>query len=480
MPIARFFGRRGEAEFRSLEEAEVGQLLEQAEGGVIALGGGAVCSERIRRALDRHVVVWLQVSASEAWRRVQGSERPLAQDRDRFEALHAEREPSVRGGGGRDPSARRRGARRAGAAGAPRTSRDAAWNADDLGIERVGRIPGVRGGWSPRGAAYWPLEGRRFCVTDATVGGLYAKQVEPLAGRVEVDPGERAKTLAEAERVLRELATLGMTRADHLVALGGGVVGDLGGFCAATYQRGVNVVQVPTTLVAQVDAAYGGKTGVDLPEAKNYVGAYHLPAAVLADTPDARQPSPGGAGGGVRGGREDGADRRWAAVGPGAGPGGARFGRAWRRDLRLRANQAGDRRRGRARRRPARGAQPGAHGGPRDRGGERVSSATATARPLALACWRRFASREPTSSATRCATCWPPTGCPQRFPRRSRSTPCSGRSSATRSAPRMGSASCSSSDPVRPGSASGSTRPRFGRPWRSFRRCRPELHSTAR
>ena len=74
-----------------------------------------------------------------------------------------------------------------------------------------------------------------------------------------------------------------MTRADHLVALGGGVVGDLAGFCAATYQRGVPVVQVPTTLAAQVDSAYGGKTGVDLAEGKNYVGAYHQPAGVLVD-----------------------------------------------------------------------------------------------------------------------------------------------------------------------------------------------------
>ncbi len=74
-----------------------------------------------------------------------------------------------------------------------------------------------------------------------------------------------------------------MTRADHVVALGGGVVGDLAGFCAATYQRGVPVVQAPTSLLAQVDSAYGGKTGVDLPEAKNYVGAYHQPAGVLAD-----------------------------------------------------------------------------------------------------------------------------------------------------------------------------------------------------
>src|SRR4029078_3630379 len=86
------------------------------------------------------------------------------------------------------------------------------------------------------------------------------------------------------EAVLRELARVGMTREDHLVALGGGVGGDLAGVCAHTYQRGGPGIQVPPTLVAQVDSAYGGKTGVDLPEGKNYAGAYHLPAAVLADT----------------------------------------------------------------------------------------------------------------------------------------------------------------------------------------------------
>jgi shikimate kinase/3-dehydroquinate synthase len=84
--------------------------------------------------------------------------------------------------------------------------------------------------------------------------------------------------------VWTELARAGMTREDVVVALGGGVVGDLAGFCAATYQRGVRYVQVPTTLVSQVDSAYGGKTGVDLSEAKNYVGAYHQPVAVIADT----------------------------------------------------------------------------------------------------------------------------------------------------------------------------------------------------
>jgi shikimate kinase/3-dehydroquinate synthase len=283
MPIARFFGMRGEEEFRALEEAEVGRLLDKADGGVVALGGGAVCSKRVRKALGRHVVVWLEVSPEEAWRRVGGSDRPLATDRGQFEALHAEREPiyaeladAVLPSGDQQLVARALPAL-VGLQELPHGTR-MAW-----ALSESGEYPAYVG----RGlldASYWPLEGRRFCVTDTTVGRLYAEAVEPLAGLVEVEPGERAKTMAEAERVLRELARLGMARDDHLVALGGGVVGDLAGFCAATYQRGVRVVQAPTTLVAQVDSAYGGKTGVDLPEAKNYVGAYHLPSAVVADT----------------------------------------------------------------------------------------------------------------------------------------------------------------------------------------------------
>jgi shikimate kinase/3-dehydroquinate synthase len=87
------------------------------------------------------------------------------------------------------------------------------------------------------------------------------------------------------------LIAQGATRADHVVAVGGGVVGDLAGFVASTFQRGIPVVQVPTTLVAQVDSAYGGKTGVDLPAAKNYVGAYHQPAAVMVD-PDVLETLP--------------------------------------------------------------------------------------------------------------------------------------------------------------------------------------------
>ncbi|HWT22035.1 MAG TPA: 3-dehydroquinate synthase family protein, partial [Solirubrobacteraceae bacterium] len=132
-------------------------------------------------------------------------------------------------------------------------------------------------------AALAGRDGRPFLVTDEAVGPRYAARLGEVAADVRIPPGEPAKTWEQAGRVLRALAGAGMDHDDHVVALGGGVVGDLAGFCAATYQRGVSVVQVPTTLVAQVDSAYGGKTGVDLPEGKNYAGAYHQPAAVVAD-----------------------------------------------------------------------------------------------------------------------------------------------------------------------------------------------------
>jgi shikimate kinase/3-dehydroquinate synthase len=129
----------------------------------------------------------------------------------------------------------------------------------------------------------WPAPGRRFLVTDTAVGRLHGARVPAVAGEIAIAPGEEHKTLQTVERVQRALVAAGAARDDHVVALGGGGVGDVAGFCAAVYQRGIDVVQVPTTVVAQVDSAYGGKTGVDLPEAKNYVGAYHQPAAVLVD-----------------------------------------------------------------------------------------------------------------------------------------------------------------------------------------------------
>ena len=158
------------------------------------------------------------------------------------------------------------------------------------------------------------MAGGRFVVTDEHVGPRYAAASRRRGRRARSRPARRHKTLATAERVLRALAAAGLDHDDHVVALGGGVVGDLAGFCAAVYQRGVPVVQVPTTLVAQVDSAYGGKTGVDLPEGKNYVGAYHQPAAVLADPATLATLPAAGAGRGLGRGRQDRADRRRRAV----------------------------------------------------------------------------------------------------------------------------------------------------------------------
>jgi len=104
-----------------------------------------------------------------------------------------------------------------------------------------------------------------------------------VAAMLTVPHGEGAKTLAEAERLYLELARLRLDRGSVVVALGGGVVGDLAGFVAATYLRGIDYVQLPTTLLAQVDASVGGKTAVDLPVGKNLVGAFHQPRLVIAD-----------------------------------------------------------------------------------------------------------------------------------------------------------------------------------------------------
>jgi len=135
------------------------------------------------------------------------------------------------------------------------------------------------------------LRGKRIVIlTDPVVDGLYGAKVRrSLRGagfspsQVVVPSGEEHKNLAELERVQEELAAAHVERSSTLVALGGGVIGDLTGFAAATFLRGIGVVQVPTTLLAQVDSSIGGKTGVNLRAGKNLVGAFHQPRFVLAD-----------------------------------------------------------------------------------------------------------------------------------------------------------------------------------------------------
>jgi 3-dehydroquinate synthetase/shikimate kinase len=279
--IEDYFASHGEAAFRALEEQVVCELLERPPGRVLSLGGGAIGSQRVRAALARHTVVLLDVDTDTAWRRA-GGRRPLARDRGRFDALHAERLPAYEA---------------LADAILDDSSREAVRRAAPALAALAGAPAGTRMLWARSASAEYPVyvgrgvlaaaalrpRGRAFVVTDETVGPLYAASLGETAATLTIPAGETAKSWERAGAVLRGLAAAGMGHGDLVAALGGGVVGDLAGFCAATYQRGVPVLQLPTTLVAQVDSAYGGKTGVDLPEGKNYAGAYHQPVAVLAD-----------------------------------------------------------------------------------------------------------------------------------------------------------------------------------------------------
>ena len=279
-PISEFFARQGEAEFRRLEERIVLELLEK--GGVVALGGGAVESPRIREALAAHLTVWCRVPEPVAWERARESRRPLAADRDEFAGRFEARRPLY------ESVARAilpEGGAALGATAAP-------W------LEAMRSAPGMRLAWAQSPTGSYPAlvgEGavgllaaadpdpRRFCIADREALARHESLLPAVEATIQVEGGEMHKTLAEAEVLLSSLAEMQVRRDDEILAFGGGVTGDLAGFVAATYQRGIPVVQIPTTVVAQVDSAYGGKTGVDLPEAKNYVGAYHQPRAVLAD-----------------------------------------------------------------------------------------------------------------------------------------------------------------------------------------------------
>ncbi|MBA2505778.1 MAG: 3-dehydroquinate synthase, partial [Thermoleophilaceae bacterium] len=278
--IESFFDREGEHAFRAREEQIVLGLLERPDAQVIALGGGALGSERVREALGRHVVCHIDVSAEDAWHRASNKGRPLARDRGRFDEIRRERTATYES---------------VADALLPAADRDIARRALPALKALVAEGPGLRLVWAcaasgdypvffGRGLVergfFWPEEGRRFVVTDENVGAHHSLG---SPWQKVIRAGEEQKTIGLAEDVLREMARSGVDREDLVAALGGGVVGDLAGFCAAVYQRGIGVVQVPSTLVAQVDSAYGGKTGVDLPEGKNYAGAYHQPASVLVD-----------------------------------------------------------------------------------------------------------------------------------------------------------------------------------------------------
>ncbi|HSC90920.1 MAG TPA: bifunctional shikimate kinase/3-dehydroquinate synthase [Gaiellaceae bacterium] len=261
LPIARLWAERGEAAFRELEEELTVEALADAVPAVLSLGGGAILSERVREALRaRAVAVLVEVDVDEAWARVAGSERPLAQDEGEFRRLYEEREALYQ----EVADARTR-------------------DVDGIALAAAGVHvePGALGLLG----SLVPGAGRVALVSDPHVAGIHGADAQlALGARLdsthELPPGEEAKTLEAVGRLWDDLR---LDRGGTLVALGGGCTTDAGGFAASAYLRGIAWVPVPTTLVGQVDAAIGGKTAVNLRGGKNLVGAFHWPAATVVD-----------------------------------------------------------------------------------------------------------------------------------------------------------------------------------------------------
>jgi shikimate kinase/3-dehydroquinate synthase len=250
-PITELF-EQGEADFRRLEEQLAEDVLSASDPGVIALGGGAVLSEQTRRLLrERAFTVWVDVDLADAWERVRGGNRPLARHESSFRRLFAdERRPLYE------------------------TVADAvASNVEGVLLASL-RIHVGRGLL----AELRPPD-ESALIADEYVFELHPPSFETLE-RHRIPRGEGAKTAQVVERLWRALE---LGRGGTIVAYGGGSTTDAAGFVAATYLRGIPWIAAPTTLLAQVDAAIGGKTAIDLPAAKNLVGAFHYPMAVVSD-----------------------------------------------------------------------------------------------------------------------------------------------------------------------------------------------------
>jgi shikimate kinase / 3-dehydroquinate synthase len=254
-PVTELF-ERGEPEFRRVEEELAAELLASSTPAVIALGGGAVLSERTRELLRTDAfTVSVEVEVGDAWGRVRKSGRPLARDEGQFRRLFDERQPLYE-----------------------EVSAGWANNAEEVLLEalQIDVWPGLlaelgsRLGESPEAVA--------------VIGDEHVLELHPLSfdpGTVHRVPrGEAAKTPAILDRLWNEL---GLDRSGTIVGYGGGSTTDVAGLAAATYMRGVRWIAVPTTLLGQVDAAIGGKTALDLTAGKNLVGAFHYPAGVIAD-----------------------------------------------------------------------------------------------------------------------------------------------------------------------------------------------------
>ena len=251
----------GEGVFREHEAGVIDALLQASSHRVLDLGGGAVTTPRLRELLkEKATVVWLDVDVDTCWERVQGSDRPLAQDEAEFRRLYDERRPLY-------------------AEVADVVARDL----DDVALA-LADVHVERGALQKLGSLV-PGDGPAALVSDATVAGIHGMDAQlalgsRLAETHELPSGEEAKTLLTIDRLWQELR---LDRRGTIVALGGGCTTDAAGYAAAAYLRGIAWVPVATSLIAQVDAAIGGKTGIDLPQGKNLVGAFHWPACTVID-----------------------------------------------------------------------------------------------------------------------------------------------------------------------------------------------------
>ena len=300
--IARVFAEDGEPAFRDLETAAI-RAAAQTEGAVISTGGGAVLRpENLEALAAAGPVIWLQVSPDTVFARTAGSDRPLLQVADaraEIERLLTQREPAYARA---DVAVPTDGLSPAEAGQRVRLALAQEERAAYLLGEPVRvPVPLSAGGYEVHvGAGLLaalgavvppPAAGARAAViADAAVLETYAATAVAAltAGGWDVTlhvvpSGEASKQLALAGALCAELAQAGHDRGSWVFAVGGGVTTDLGGFVAAIFMRGVPLVTVPTTLLAQVDAAVGGKVAVNLPQGKNLAGAFHQPRAVVAE-----------------------------------------------------------------------------------------------------------------------------------------------------------------------------------------------------
>jgi shikimate kinase / 3-dehydroquinate synthase len=291
VPAAAYLSERGERAFRDVEAAALDEACADGDA-VVATGGGALIDPLSRWRLWSHgPAVWLRTAEPVLLARLalDPTPRPLlaASPAERLAALAAERAPYYRAAdasveAGADP--RRVAEAVAELAGSPAGAGRRLYDGLEPRHHPIGpseaRIVYGDGILGTLASALDELGGRPSLVVDRRVAaGLDV----PVARRLDVAGGERAKRMRSLERVLGWLAAEGAERGDPLVGMGGGTIGDLGGLAAALYGRGVPYVAVPTTWLAQADAALGGKVGIDLPAGKNLVGAFWPAWALLAD-----------------------------------------------------------------------------------------------------------------------------------------------------------------------------------------------------